>query len=71
MKKKLTYLDKLDDWLTIRIDEFYDSIVDDYDFPGGGATCDEAFKKALKRKIVESYRNGQRSRGKLPPSEKK
>lgn len=57
---KLNYMEKLDAWLNGEIDKLFDAV--------RNQPCEEgmvgfnAFKKAIKDKILESYRNGQRSR---------
>ena len=46
----MNYMEKIDAW--------FKDLVDRYVADGN----DEAFKKAIKEKVLESYRNGQRSR---------
>ena len=71
---KPNYMEKLDAWLNGEIDKFFNA-VNSQPYDQGGMTGFEAFKKAIKDKVLESYRNGQRSRfskkEKEPTSEKK
>jgi len=53
---KLNYMEKVDAWLTEEIQKLLDN------WPGyEGEEGFNAFKKVIKDKILESYRNGQRS----------
>jgi hypothetical protein len=57
---KPNYMEKLDAWLNGAIDQLFDA-VQNQPAPEGAAGV-SAFKKAVKDKVLESYRNGQRSR---------
>ena len=56
-EQKLTYMQQLDPWTEATvIDPLHEAITD-----GDGADCDatcEAVKKAIREKVLESYRNG-------------
>ena len=57
---KLNYMEKVDAWLKGEIDKLYHAILQKPFDKSMIAVVD--FHKAIKEKILESYRNGQRSR---------
>ena len=57
---KPNYMEKLDAWLDAQIDKWADAINGQPESESATAGF-EAFKKAMKDKVLESYRNGQRS----------
>jgi hypothetical protein len=58
---KLNYMEKVDAWLTEEIQKLLDN------WPGyEGQEGFDAFKKVIKDKILESFRNGQRSARRSP-----
>ena len=63
---KSTYLEELDRWLKAEIDKFYEAVTAK-PITEGGLEGFDAFRKAIRAKVVESYRNGQRSRARREP----
>jgi hypothetical protein len=69
-EQKLTYMQQLDAWTEATvINPLHEAITD-----GDGADCDatcEAVKKAIREKVLESYKNGLAAAGrKLAPARK-
>lgn len=52
----MNYMKEIDAWLIEELEKLFDSSIRDIH------AAENAFKKAVKDKILESYRNGQRSK---------